>query len=123
MMPAVRIFAAKFYSVRSGGFLQRKRIYSNDQHVEACDEACAVAFGRRDSCNRSTRVGASAEPGATRRHQIPVPLRLYRALLERAAGRRGLAAVPAEEHVEPVIELPERGGRGRSAGGGDSQAG
>ena len=66
---------------------------------------------------------ASAEPGATRRHQIPVPLRLYGALLQRAAGRRGFAAMPAEEHVEPVIELPERGARRGSAGGGDRQAG
>ena len=31
--------------------------------------------------------------------------------------------MPAEEHVEPLIELPERGARRRSAGGGDRQAG
>ena len=68
-------------------------------------------------------VCASAEPGAARRHQIAVPLRLHGALLQRAAGRRGLAAMPAEEHVEPVVELPERRARGRSAGGGDCQAG
>ena len=49
-----------------------------------------------------------------------VPLRLHGALLQRAAGRRGLAAMPAEEHVEPLIELPERGARRRSAGGCDA---
>ena len=65
----------------------------------------------------AARVCASAEPGAARRHQIPMPLGLHRALLQRAAGRRGIAAMPAEEHVEPLIELPERGARRRSAGG------
>ena len=123
MMRAVRILTANFLTaVEAAASCDDKRIYSNDQHVEACDEACAVAFGRRDTRNRSTRVGAGAEPGATRRHQIPVPLRLYGALLQRAAGRRGLAAMPAEEHVEPVIELPERGARGGSAGGGAKPA-
>ena len=39
-----------------------------------------------------------------------------------AAGRRGLAAMPAEEHVEPFIELPERGARGRSAGSRDCRS-
>ena len=85
--------------------------------LKRASEACAVAFGRRDIRNCSTRIGASAEPGATRRHQIPVPLRLHGALLQRAAGRRGIAAMPAEEHVEPFIELPERGARRGSAGG------
>ena len=42
--------------------------------------------------------------------------RLHGALLKRAARRRGFAAMPAEEHVEPLIELPERGARRRSAG-------
>ena len=83
----------------------------------------APCCGRRDIRNCSTRVCASAEPGATRRHQVPVPLRLYGALLQRAAGRRGIAAMPAEEHVEPLVGLPERGARRRSAGGGDCQAG
>ena len=91
--------------------------------LKRASEACAVAFGRRDIRNRSAGFCASAEPGATRRHQIPVPLGLYGALLQRAAGRRGLAAMPAEEHVEPFIELPERGARRGSAGGGDYQAG
>ena len=48
-----------------------------------------------------------------------VPLGLYGALLQRAAGRRGIAAMPAEEHVEPLVELPERGARRGSAGGCD----
>ena len=39
------------------------------------------------------------------------------------AGRGGLAAMPAEEHVEPLVELPERRTRGRSTGGCDCQAG
>ncbi len=38
-------------------------------------------------------------------------------------GGEGLAAMPAEEHVEPFIELPERGARRGSAGGCDRQAG
>ena len=58
--------------------------------------------------------------------KVAMPLRLHGALLQRSAGRRGIAAMPAEEHVEPVIELPERGARRRSAGracSDDGQAG
>ena len=35
-----------------------------------------------------SRLVAGAEPGATRRHQVAMPLRLYGALLQRSAGRR-----------------------------------
>ena len=52
-----------FTAVEAAASCDDKRIYSNDQHVETCDEACAVVFGRRDTRNRSTRVCASAEPG------------------------------------------------------------
>ena len=45
-----------------------------------------MAFGCRDTGKRSTRICASAEPGAARRHQIPVPLRLHSALLQRTPG-------------------------------------
>ena len=91
--------------------------------LKRATKACAVGFRSPRYSQLQPRVGASAEPGAARRHQIPVPLRLYRALLQRAPGRRGLAAMPAEEHVEPLVELPERRARGRSTGGCDRQAG
>lgn len=45
-----------------------------------------------------------------------MPLRLHRALLKRAAGRPGIAAVPAEKHVEPVGRLQDRGERRAGAG-------
>ena len=68
-------------------------------------------------------TGPSPEPGAARRHQGAMPLRLHGALLQHPAGWRGFAAVPAEEHVEPVIELSDCGACGRGAGGGHGQAG
>ena len=46
-----------------------------------------------------------------------MPFGLHRALLERAARRTGIAAVPAEEHVEPVGLLQKRGERGGKTGG------
>src|SRR3954454_19310725 len=98
MMRAVRFSLRHFTAVEAAASCDDKRIYSNDQHVETCEEACAVAFGRRDARNCGTRVGASGEPGAARRHQISMPLRLYRALLQRAPGRRGLAAMPAKKY-------------------------
>src|SRR4030095_14514741 len=109
MMRAVRILLRSITAVEAAASCDDKRIYSNDQHVESCEQTCAVAFGRRHNRNRSASFCASSEPGATRRDQIPVPLRLYRALLQRAPGRRGLAAMPAEEHVESLIKLPVRG--------------
>ena len=60
----------------------------------------------------STGICASAEPGPARRDQDPMPLGLHGALLQHSAGRRSFAAMPAEEHVEPVIELSKRGARG-----------
>jgi len=86
--------------------------------LKTCEQACAVAFGHRDTGKPQLRLLRKAPSQApTRRHQIAVPFRLYGALLQRAAGRRGLAAMPAEEHVESFIKLPERGSRRGSAGG------
>ena len=61
---------------------------------------------------------SSVPPGGT--------LGLHGALLQRAAGRRSFAAMPAEEYVESFTKLPERGTRRRSAGracSDDGQAG
>ena len=80
-----------------------------------------TATGGRDIRNCS--ACPSAKPGAARRDQISVPLRLHGALLQHPAGRRGFAAMPAEEHDEPLVELPERGARRGSACGGTRQAG
>ena len=112
----------------SGGLRHDKRIYSNDQDIDAHENARAAASGR-NMPNDSTRIGARPYRGAARRGQITVPQRLHRALLERTAGRRGIAAMPGQEHVEPLAVMPERGARGRSGGyasqacGGDQACG
>jgi hypothetical protein len=62
---------SKFHLVEAAASGDDRRIYSNDQHVDAREKAWAVTGGH-DIRNCSTRVGASAEPSATRRHQIPV---------------------------------------------------
>ena len=115
-----------FTSVEAAASSDNKRIYSNDQHVETCDDAWAVAGGRAYSQRqhrplRKRRARRNATPSNPQCRSD-----YHGALLQRAAGRRGFAAMPAEEHVEPVIELPERGARRRSAGSApqrDGQAG
>ena len=62
---------------------------------------------------RNRSVCPGAEPGPARRHQVAMPRRLHGALRQRAAGRRGLAAMPAEEHVEPVVGLRRSAVRAR----------
>jgi hypothetical protein len=57
----------------------------------------------------SAGVGAAADRRAAQRHSLGVPLRLYGALLQRAAGWSGVVAMPAEKHVQPRTVLPERG--------------
>jgi hypothetical protein len=106
-----------FEAAASGG---DKRIYSNDQHVDVGKNVWAAAGGNGI---RNSSACASTEPGATRRDQVPVPFRLHGAVLQRPAGRRGFAAMPAEEHVEPLVELPERGTCRGSACGCARQAG
>ena len=75
-------------------------------------------LARRHLRARNPGICASAERGAARGDQVELPLRLHRALLQRPAGRRGFAGVPAEEHVEPVGVLRRRGARRGSAGRG-----
>ena len=77
---------------------------------------------RRAARNRHIHGGdtglvASADRCAAQRHPVRMPRRLSGALRQRSAGRRGLAAMPAEEHVEPLAGLPGRGARGRARGG------
>ena len=97
-----------------------KRIYSNDQHVDVGKNIWAAAGGRDiRNCSACT----SAERGATRSNQISVPFRLHGTLLQHTAGRRGFTAMPAEEYVEPVVELPDRGARRGSACGCARQTG
>ena len=100
-----------------------KRIYSNDQHVRRGQKCLRPLLADLRYSQLQPSLSASAEPGAARRDQITVPFRLHGALLQHPAGRRGFVAMPAEEHVEPFIELPERGARGGSACGRDRQAG
>ena len=73
-------------------------------------------LGHRHIHGGDAGIFASADRCATQRHPIRMPLRLHGALLQHPAGRRSVAAMPAEKHVEPVVGLPERGARGRSAG-------
>ena len=64
-----------------------------------------------------TGLFASSHRCTTQRHPVRMPRRLSGPLRQHSAGRRGVAAMPAEEHVEPLIRLPERGARGRTGGG------
>jgi hypothetical protein len=48
----------------SGGFRHGKRIYSNDQDIDARENAASAADGS-DIRDRGTRISAGADPGAT----------------------------------------------------------
>ena len=60
-----------------------------------------------DSGRGAPGIFASTDRCATQRHPVPMPLGLRSALRQRPAGRHGIAAMPAEKHVEPVVGLPE----------------
>ena len=73
------------------------------------DHDDGLAAAGRDVRARDPGFCAGAERGAARGDQVELPLRLHGALLEHPAGRRSLAGMPAEEHVEPVGVLRRRG--------------
>src|SRR4051812_49609773 len=101
MMSPLKLFYQIFLMPLSSSCASaRARIYSNDQHVETHGEGLGIVHGGR-LCKRRTGTFASANRRATRGDQIPMPLRLHRALLQRPAGHRSIPAMSAEEHVEP----------------------
>ena len=88
--------------------------YSNDRHV--CSVAALCAFVA-NALLILVGPAFSQAPTEAQRSAIRSECRSdYMAhCSECAAGRHGLAAMPAKEHVEPVVGLPKRGSRRGSA--------
>ena len=63
-----------------------------------------------------TRLLASARPRRNAARSDPNAVPITGPLRQRPAGRRSVAAMSAEEHVEPFAGLPGRGARGGAAG-------
>ena len=59
-------------------------------------------------------VLAQAPTDAQRSAIGPHAARITGALLQHSAGRHGVVAMPAAEHVEPVVVVPDRGACGRT---------
>src|ERR1700735_590013 len=91
------------------------RIYSNDQYVEAYNDALGVDDNHPVGCGGP---GPFASPNrcATQRHPGSMPCGLRSPLRQYSAGRQGLAAMPAAEYVESLVGLSGRGARSRNTG-------
>src|ERR1700730_3624587 len=118
MMPRAAFFLRAFSRIslrlkRRPG--DNKKDLFNDQWLERSSGADAAAGGS-DIRGDEPGIFASPDGGAARSDQIRVPLRLYGALLQHPAARRGIAGMPAEEHVFSRARMRECGSCRRSDG-------
>ena len=126
MIPAARCFSLRtfvnFTSVEAAAQRQQQgfiQMFNALRRTAALGTSMAVIL-LATVLWRDRGLFASADRRATQRHPIPMPLGLPGPLRQRPAGRQGVAAVPAEKHVEPLFGLPGSGASRRSSGGAQS---